>query len=75
MKSSITVEQVYDIYRTAGVLCCMDGLVDVTAQCNEQADEQYNGFDGKPIKPKSAREWAEFFAQQDHQEQSQDINF
>lgn len=74
MKSSVTVEQVYDIYRAAGVICCMDGIVDVTAQCNEQADEHYNGFDGKPLPPKSAQEWAEFFAMQDCEEQSKDFN-
>lgn len=69
MKTSITIEEIKSIYALHGADISPSGLIESMEQCNEQADVVYNDIWGVPTKPRTADQWAHFFALQAAQEQ------
>lgn len=63
MKSKITLAEITAIYEQYGALISDSDLADSLLQCNEQADEIYLKYgDGEPLPPRTAKEWAHWFA-------------
>lgn len=74
MVEQITMVDLVDIYRMHGAKLSPSDMLSVLSQCNEQADVSHIDIWGKPTKPRSASDWAHFFAMQDAEEQSCDYN-
>ena len=72
MKTSITIAEIKSIYALHGADISPSDLIESMEQCNEQADVVYNDIWGKPTKPRTAEQWAHFFALQTAQEQGAD---
>ncbi|MEQ9910954.1 hypothetical protein [Pectobacterium polaris] len=66
MKSQITLEQLKAIYAARDVFLLEDSALEMLAQVNEQADEvYYHVATGAALPSRTAREWAELFAEEE----------
>lgn len=72
MRTSITYPEVKSIYARYGARISENDLLVIMAQCNEQADIVYTDVGAKPMEPRTAEQWAHFFAKQYVDEQSSD---
>lgn len=72
MRTSITIKEIKSIYAMHGASMSELDFIESMEQCNEQADVVYTDIHGKPTKPRSADQWAHFFALQTAQEQVSD---
>ncbi len=69
MATQISMQQLKSIYEQHGADVSERQLRDTLEQCNEQADVVYNDYNGNPLPPRTATEWASWFARGAAEEQ------
>lgn len=70
MQTQISMQQLKSIYAQHGADIPDSELPELLDVCNEQADVVYNDYNGNPLPPRTAEEWAHWFARQDAEEQN-----
>ncbi|WP_299996922.1 hypothetical protein [uncultured Cedecea sp.] len=73
MKTTITLDQLKEVYAQHSAEINLSDAVESMEQCNEQADQTYyHVVTGAALPTRTALQWANFFALQTAQEQGAD---
>lgn len=69
MATQISMQQLKSIYEQHGADVSERQVQESLEQCNEQADVVYIDYNGNPLPPRTATEWAHWFARGAAEEQ------